>query len=39
MRPAKSTMTVLKQAVELIPAYLVSKLASKAWGGEEEPLI
>jgi hypothetical protein len=29
MRSTKSTMTVLKQAVELIPAYLVSKLASR----------
>lgn len=29
MKPAKSTMTVLKQVVELIPAYLVSKLARK----------
>jgi len=29
MKPMKSTMTVLKQVVELIPSYLVSKLASK----------
>lgn len=29
MKPTKSTMTVLKQVVELIPAYLVSKLARK----------
>lgn len=29
MKPTKSTMTVLKQAVELIPAYLVPKLARK----------
>lgn len=29
MKPAKSTMTVLKQVVEQIPAYLVSKLARK----------
>ena len=29
MKPAKSTMTVLKQVVDLIPAYLVPKLARK----------
>jgi hypothetical protein len=29
VKPAKSTMPVLKQAVELIPTYLVSKLAKK----------
>jgi len=29
MKPAKSTMPVLKQVVELIPPYLVSKLARK----------
>ena len=29
MKPAKHTMTVLKQVVELIPAYLVAKLARK----------
>jgi hypothetical protein len=29
MKPAKSTMPVLKQIVELIPAYLVSKLARR----------
>ena len=29
MKPTKSTMTVLKQVVDLIPAYLVPKLASK----------
>lgn len=29
MKPAKSTMTVLKQVVDPIPAYLVSKLARK----------
>ena len=29
MKPAKSTMTVLKQVVDHIPAYLVAKLARK----------
>ncbi len=29
MKPAKSTMTVLKQVVDQIPAYLVPKLAKK----------
>jgi len=29
MKPAKSTMTVLKQVIDPIPAYLVSKLAQK----------
>ena len=29
MKPTKSTMTVLKQVVDLIPAYLVAKLARK----------
>ena len=29
MKPAKSTMTVLKQVVDLIPGYLVPKLARK----------
>lgn len=35
MKPAKSTMPVLKQVVELIPAYLVAKL-SRAHGVDKQ---